>query len=442
MNAKIDRRHIVKGLGAASLAALLGLREERIAQAQTTADPSDLVLNVMKDYGAKGDGSTDDTPAIQAALQAATGPQVVYFPGKRANGGFTQYRYTQPITLRAGNRIRGDWNATELVYAGGSGGNGIQIDHSASAEPSRFEIENIRLKGPAGASSTGTGIFMDRYANDLRLRNVFVSGFRDCFYIGSTVAGSIADFSLIESCWASDPGRYGFNLERLNNNHLMEHCQCDIGAGTSGQASVRIAQQGAGATLHILGMKAENENGAHMFVFDDDTPPMTLIESPIYSKGPGTGDLIRINYEIRDALQALNLIAGVGAAKNLIHHIPQGYQISAVAGSNGVARRLAHWSSGERLMSADNGNKDVTLPAFPCEIQMFNTPLNANRTITISNQTARIIRVVRGPGATGGSFNLRISDGTNVLKSLGNANTWAEFYADGTKVSQIGGGSL
>ena len=57
-----------------------------------------LVVNV-KSFGAKGDGVTDDTAAIQAALDANLS---VYFPPSSVG-----YKLTVPVNLRSGHRITG-----------------------------------------------------------------------------------------------------------------------------------------------------------------------------------------------------------------------------------------------------------------------------------------------------------------------------------------------
>ena len=59
-------------------------------------DNSNAILSV-KDFGAKGDGVTDDTAAIQAAVNAAmAGPGMLYFP---ANNPSQFYKITAPINI-------------------------------------------------------------------------------------------------------------------------------------------------------------------------------------------------------------------------------------------------------------------------------------------------------------------------------------------------------
>lgn len=69
------------------------------------------VLNV-RNYGAKGDGKTDDTAAVNAAIAKAGQGSVVYLPAG-------SYRLTQPLYLKSDLVLRGDGAAlTSLLFEG------------------------------------------------------------------------------------------------------------------------------------------------------------------------------------------------------------------------------------------------------------------------------------------------------------------------------------
>ena len=83
----------------------------------------------VKDYGAKGDGVTNDTAAIQAAFNYASGKQIgIYVPGGR-------YLVTSPLTLNVtgstSNAIWGDGNGVSVIMLN-TGGNGININYTGN----------------------------------------------------------------------------------------------------------------------------------------------------------------------------------------------------------------------------------------------------------------------------------------------------------------------
>lgn len=136
------------------------------ANLNVTIPSAGLGLNV-KDFGAKGDGSTDDTAAIQAVIDSAiaTGRRAVYFPagtyivtsplhaqvetGTTTVGGTTKSRYTfgMGLTLRgeqvgktvlrktgqatytipANNNINGGSTVDTTLFFGGTEGTGLYV---------------------------------------------------------------------------------------------------------------------------------------------------------------------------------------------------------------------------------------------------------------------------------------------------------------------------
>ena len=95
---------------------------------QTVQDKLEEYISV-KDYGAKGDGVTNDTAAIQAAFTYASGKQIgIYVPGGR-------YLVTSTLTLNVtgstSNAIWGDGNGVSVIMLN-TGGNGININYSGN----------------------------------------------------------------------------------------------------------------------------------------------------------------------------------------------------------------------------------------------------------------------------------------------------------------------
>lgn len=98
----------------------------------------------VKQFGAKGDGTTDDKAAIQAAI--ATG-KAVYIPAT-TNG----YKISSHLSAIAGTKIRGDWKKTKIIL-GTAGEWCIEITGS------EVVIEGLKFDCTVGA---GGGVFLLR----------------------------------------------------------------------------------------------------------------------------------------------------------------------------------------------------------------------------------------------------------------------------------------
>ena len=113
--------------------------------------PSDAgVLNV-KDFGAKGDGVTDDTAAIQAALNAyPNGGRIIYLP----NG---TYLVSDTLSWSAGTGIGDDYKNTILQGQSQSGAI-IKLKNSAASFNDADNPKSVIFTGPAPAQRFGNSI--------------------------------------------------------------------------------------------------------------------------------------------------------------------------------------------------------------------------------------------------------------------------------------------
>lgn len=111
----------------------------------------------VRDFGAVGDGVTDDTAAIQAAINFCTNlnnrKQTLYFP---ANDAAAAYKVTAPLVINGRLNIVGDGRFSTLILAVGLSSSDHVLDFDCDAADVIYYcgVSNIRISsnnnGPVG----------------------------------------------------------------------------------------------------------------------------------------------------------------------------------------------------------------------------------------------------------------------------------------------------
>jgi hypothetical protein len=121
------------------------------------------------DFGATGDGSTDDTVAIQAAIDAVADGGTVWFPSPAVDYKFSTLTVNKSVTLQgAGWQVRAnqafghaDWANT--TYNQGSilrstATSGVAITCDTTGEVLPYNLRDIAIIGPGSGTSTGIAL--------------------------------------------------------------------------------------------------------------------------------------------------------------------------------------------------------------------------------------------------------------------------------------------
>ncbi|MGI5249650.1 glycosyl hydrolase family 28-related protein [Actinacidiphila glaucinigra] len=210
----VDRRKLLyggaaaalTGIGAAAYTAADTPAAEAVRQPRSTTHPG--VVDVVADFGAKGDGTTDDSKAFADAYRYAesrlddhTGRTVIDVPPGR-------YLITEPGALLDGD------------------------DPSNAANGLRFRGAGLRISEIVFAPRDPAGAFLCR--NDDMWQNIafeglrFTSGTPGASFFSSYSTGGAANYRFTDCEWMGE-WEYGIALDGTNTNSEMRWEACRVG---------------------------------------------------------------------------------------------------------------------------------------------------------------------------------------------------------------------
>ena len=190
-----DRGAVLKALLAASSgSSLIGYKYSAAATAETVQARLQQYVSV-KDFGATGSGSTVDTAAIQATIEATStaGGGTVYFPkGSYLTSALTM-RSDVALVCASGTTFLANDNS-EIMFNTGSGvdNTGLIADggYCNISGNSKTGFQAIGITGGAGASTSNTyrGLIISGAAIGIETTNTYFNLFENIRVIGPTTA--------------------------------------------------------------------------------------------------------------------------------------------------------------------------------------------------------------------------------------------------------------
>jgi hypothetical protein len=208
----------------------------------------------VRAYGAKGDNITDDTAAIQSAINAAAASSggIVLFPEPS-----NTYKVTSTLTVPAdGIKLQGPGRGVRCIDYTGTG-TAIRFG-SAATYVFRVEMDGVRLTNLSGSAAIG----LELYVKESFFNNVLLN-------IGFTEAGiKLCDTSPSNGCWSNrfmncmvyNGAGDGLVSLRGTNSNLFVGCHFTTNAGdnvfipyTNGTEFIgcQFENAGSGYEIHV-----------------------------------------------------------------------------------------------------------------------------------------------------------------------------------------------
>jgi hypothetical protein len=226
-----------------------------------------MVYNVRAPvYGAKGDGVTDDTAAIQAAINRANvaGGGIVWFPAGQYL--VSTLLYYSGITLQgaSGSGILGTGLVSQIFQKSGTADVVVKSSDN-TVRMTNVVLRDLFLSANLNSSNTG-GVLFERTGGRARCERVVCDSMKNFGFkvLGGTLGGDAA-FNVFEGCQVINPvaGSAAFYIQTNSGGQSTGEgtsfidCYCD---GIAASTFLRIDKNGTGLaadSVLLLGCRSE-----------------------------------------------------------------------------------------------------------------------------------------------------------------------------------------
>lgn len=174
------------------------------------------------DHGAVGDGTTNDTAAIQAAVDATPAGGVCYFPVPAV-----EYKITAAISVPHSMALLGPASHPSDTEYGA-------VVQQATANTSAFigpttgsdhwSVEGLTILGIRTGQTAGAGI---ESSQSIHVKRCRIDGFQDGLRVTSTSSGHHSYYSTVSESWFDSATRAGVRLVGIVNNFTMRDCRAN-----------------------------------------------------------------------------------------------------------------------------------------------------------------------------------------------------------------------
>ncbi len=229
MSDEVSRRNLLKfagtgavALGALSSANMVMAQIRKDSTSYSSGSSGDGVANVIRDYGAKGDGVSDDTRPVQAALNE--NPAIFFPPGKTFVTGTLKIAREKQVLYSIGSTspfYTFNISGARLRLKGGANGPLISV-----VEKPGTILDGLELDGYGGEQSSGSVVKFDGGAYGV-IRQCYIHHARNhgvLFCAGAGQAGDEAGIYDSFIFWNAGNGIHvdvGCGDYVISRNHIL-----------------------------------------------------------------------------------------------------------------------------------------------------------------------------------------------------------------------------